>query len=75
MKYVVTYYAEDANISITNLEHLSNKAVTCVYKHVVEVTRTGEDVTQIMEEDNTVEELTQVVDSDCNLTDDENQVY
>jgi len=59
---------------------LSNNAVTCVYKHVVQVTRrTGEDVTQIIEEDNiitdeqlsTVKEVTQVVDFDCNLTEDE----
>ena len=58
--------------------------VTCVYKHVDEVTRTTfEDVTQVMEEDNiitddqlsTVEEVTQVVDSDCNLTEEEQKVY
>ena len=63
---------------------MDNRAVTCVYKHVVPVTRrTSEDVTPIMEEYNiitddqlsTVEEVTQVVDSDCNLTEEEQEVY
>ena len=63
---------------------MKNRAVTYVYKHVVPVTRrSNEDVTPIMEEYNiitddqlsTVEEVTQVVDSDCNLTEEEQEVY
>ena len=60
---------------------MDNRAVTCVYKHVVPVTRrTSEDVTPIMEEEaniitddqfSTVEEVPQVVDSDSTLTDKE----
>ena len=70
--------------SIFAWNYFCDKAVTCVYKLVVEVTRrTGEDVIQVMEEYNiitddqlsTVEEVTQVVDSDYNLTEEEQKVY
>ena len=74
------YKAEDTTIYRKNFENLGNRAVICVYKHVVRVTRrTSEDVTPFMEEYNintddqlfTIEEVTQVVDSDCNLTEEE----
>ena len=77
----IWFKADDLAISRKNFPNFANSTVSCVYKHVLPVTRrTSEDVTQIMEEEaniitddqfSTVEEVPQVVDSDSNLTDEE----